>query len=651
MTAKTKKTDAPAFTTTVLPDWPRYTDQRLTRTRFNDFAVAAFAPATREEADARAAWVRGRMLLAAGLAPWPEKTPLNARVWGEFEHEGCLVSKAQFESAPGFLVTGNLYRPLKPRGKAPAVLCPHGHWPNGRVHHEEKGSIPNRCVMLARLGCVVFAYDMVGYNDSRQVMHRWPLPLLRQAALHGLSPFGLQLWNSVRAVDFVSGLPGVDARRIGCTGASGGGTQTWTLALADDRVTVAAPVCMLSCHYQGGCVCENGPLQRIDGCSSFEIVAALAPRPVFLPSVTQDWTNLNPQYELPRLKAIYRLYGAEERVAGVHLDAPHNYNKDTREHVYGWLVKWLLNGGKGPLRRVAEPRLEPLPVEKALIFPPRTEETTEKETRQTLAVMARRADGAFAQAPRTAAERRAFRRVWAQTYAETLGVCRAPEDVAVRVTFARSGLAGFSVAGRVLSRRGVGDLISALWITRDDARPADPVTLVLTGDGKAGLFDGAKPTAALKRLLAGRQRVLAVDLVGQGDTASSLKRAIGEQDDTLYYAHNMSLLAMRVQDALTALAALRQCERPKALSLAAQGEGARVALLALPLAGKLSSASLDFAGVDCGANGWKGEAYHPLILKVGGLKTALALADTPVKLAGADAELARWARDMAKASR
>ncbi|HRU07593.1 MAG TPA: hypothetical protein P5137_17665, partial [Candidatus Brocadiia bacterium] len=331
-------------------------------------------------------------------------------------------------------------------------------------------------------------------------------------------------------------------------------------------------------------------------------------------------------------------------------DAPHNYNKETREHVYGWFVKWLLNGGKGPLRRVAEPKLAPLPVEKALIFP-FANEVSEKETRQTLAVMTQRAEAPFARAPRTGAELKAFRRAWAEPYAETLGVCAAPADVAVRVTWLKSQLAGFSAKGRLMSRREVGDLVAALWIVRDDAKAGDPVTVALTGRGKAGLFDGEKPSPMLKRLLAARQRVLAVDLLGQGDTASSLDRAIGEKDDPLFYAHNMSLLAMRVQDALTALAAVRQCERPKALSLAAEGEGARIALLALPLAGKLAAASLDFSGVDCGASGWKDDAYHPLILKVGGLKTALALAaDLDVRLSGADAELTRWARDVAKAA-
>jgi len=174
--------------------------------------------------------------------------------------------------------------------------------------------------MLARLGFVVLSYDMVGYNDSCQVEHRWPPQVLRRPLLYGIGPFGLQLWNSIRAVDFVSSLPDVDPERIGCTGASGGATQTYYLALVDDRIRVAVPVCMMSAHYQGGCACEEAPLLHLGDLTTVDVVAALAPRPVLLPSVTQDWTNQNPEYEFPAVRAIYVLYGAEDRVANVHFD-------------------------------------------------------------------------------------------------------------------------------------------------------------------------------------------------------------------------------------------------------------------------------------------------------------------------------------------
>ncbi|MGB9625977.1 MAG: hypothetical protein ACPMAQ_14075, partial [Phycisphaerae bacterium] len=117
--------------------------------------------ATLDEWQAWRGHLRRQILWAAGLMPMPERTPLNAEVFGRIERDGYSVEKAYFESYPGFLVTGNLYRPLT-TGKHPGVACPHGHWKNGRLQDDEVGSVPARCITLARMGCVVFTYDMVG---------------------------------------------------------------------------------------------------------------------------------------------------------------------------------------------------------------------------------------------------------------------------------------------------------------------------------------------------------------------------------------------------------------------------------------------------------------------------------------------------------
>ena len=86
---------------------------------------------------------------------------------------------------------------------------------------------------ILRQGYVVFSYDMVGYNDSRQVDHRLLDPRLAQ---WGIGSLGLHLWNSIRSVDFLESLPDVDRTRLACTGASGGGTQTFLLTAVDDRI-------------------------------------------------------------------------------------------------------------------------------------------------------------------------------------------------------------------------------------------------------------------------------------------------------------------------------------------------------------------------------------------------------------------------------
>jgi dienelactone hydrolase len=330
---------AQAQTTTPSAADPRWSDWPNTDTVFKPAKYGSL-----DEWKQRRDYLRGQVRFAAGLDPEPPRTPLNAKVFGKIEHDDYTIEKVYFESMPGVLVCGNLYRPKNVPGKFPAVACPHGHWKQGRINHEELGSIPARCIMLARFGAVVFAYDMVGYNDSgKQFDHRatalWNEP---GNALWGFSILGLQTWNSVRVIDFLQSLPDVDPARVGVTGASGGGTQTFILSAIDDRVTVAAPVNMISSTMQGGCICENAPLLRI-GTNNMDIGALFAPRPLLMISATGDWTKLTPQVEFPMIRSVYGLYGAADHVASVQIDAPHNYNKSSREAMYRFFGRWLLN--------------------------------------------------------------------------------------------------------------------------------------------------------------------------------------------------------------------------------------------------------------------------------------------------------------------
>jgi dienelactone hydrolase len=268
------------------------------------------------------------------------------------------VANVAFESVPGFFVTGNLYRPLEqekgdsphlcaaPSGPfrqmgtvpffRPIVLCPHGHWwPAGRYNADHQ----QRCATLARMGAVVFSYSMVGYNDSTQVPHHTP------------HAFTLQLWNSIRAVDFATSLEGVDARRIAITGESGGGTQSFMLTAVEDRVAVSCPVVMVSSDFYGGCICESGlPIHRGPGyaTNNAEIAALAAPRPQLVVSDGKDWTKNVPVREMPYLKSVYRLFGAEAKVENVHLaDEGHDYGPSKRQAVYAFLARHLGLATKG----------------------------------------------------------------------------------------------------------------------------------------------------------------------------------------------------------------------------------------------------------------------------------------------------------------
>src|SRR5438552_12743739 len=313
----------------------------------------------------RAAYLREHVLASAGLLPPPERTPLNAAVFGASTHPGFTVSKVYFESLPGFFVTGNLYTPAG-GGPFPAMLSPHGHWTYGRLENTPVASIPGRAIGLVRLGFIVFTYDMIGYNDSRQLTHEFGG---RRESLWGLSLGGLQLWNSIRALDFLQSLPNVRPDRIGVTGESGGGTQTFLLAAVDDRVAVAAPVNMISLHMQGGCLCENLPGLRLDT-NNVEIAATIAPRPLLMVSATGDWTNETMEIEFPEIRRFYSLFGAEDRVAAVRFDAEHNYNRASREAMYAWMTRWLQDA-QADAHPIEQPfHLDPLPA--LLVFHNRT---------------------------------------------------------------------------------------------------------------------------------------------------------------------------------------------------------------------------------------------------------------------------------------
>ncbi|MEZ6093025.1 MAG: acetylxylan esterase [Pirellulaceae bacterium] len=222
-----------------------------------------------------------------------------------------------------------------------------------------RSTLQARCVHLARMGMVVFHYDMVGYADCTQIpmsvahgfTKRRPednakdscLFFSPQAEARTQSIMGLQTWNSIRAVDFLEQLDGVDANRIGVTGCSGGGTQTFVLAALDPRIKAAFPAAMVGTHMQGGCTCENCSLLRV-GTGNVEIAALFAPKPMGLSSAN-DWTKEMEHDGFPELQRLYDLYGESDNTflaPSTHL--PHGYNEIARRTMYAWFAKHLVGG-------------------------------------------------------------------------------------------------------------------------------------------------------------------------------------------------------------------------------------------------------------------------------------------------------------------
>jgi len=356
-------------------------------------------PSSLSEWELRKEQVKRRVLVAEGLYPMPTRTPLNAVIHGRIERDDYTVEKVYFESAPGFFVTGNLYRPKGIKGRMPAVMFAHGHWQDARLSLADEARVraeiaaggerferggrsifQSLCVQLARMGCVVWQWDMLSDSDSiqfsREIVHtfakqraemntveNWGL-YSPQAEAHLQSVMGLQTLNAVRGLDFLLSLPEVDPERTAVTGASGGGTQTMLLASVDDRIKLSFPVVMVSTSMQGGCTCENASLLRINT-GNIEFAGLFAPKPQGMNSAN-DWTRELATKGFPELQKLYELHGAKDNVLlqrGEHF--PHNYNAVTRSAFYTFINKHFKLGGPPP---VIERDFEPLTREQLTVW-------------------------------------------------------------------------------------------------------------------------------------------------------------------------------------------------------------------------------------------------------------------------------------------
>ncbi|MBO7404151.1 MAG: acetylxylan esterase, partial [Clostridia bacterium] len=314
-------------------------DSRLTADRHTDTRFPTTRFFSREEADRRREELRYNLRMAAGLYPWPEKTPMNVKREPVGSYDGFRIEKIMFETRPGFWSTGNLYLPdPMPAGKCPAILNVIGHWLRQRLTRMDEADYPQQIANFAMMGFVCLVTDMIGMVDSRQISHEYGGGELELWLSNGL---GVQLWNNIRALDLLSAMPEVDPERIGVTGASGGGSQSLFLALADDRIKAAAPINMISLMMQGGCDCENAPGLRRDT-DNGEMCAMLAPRPLFLAGSTGDWTKDQETREVPAVLEAYRQYNAEAMVEHYYQVADHQYNRKTRERVYAFFARYLM---------------------------------------------------------------------------------------------------------------------------------------------------------------------------------------------------------------------------------------------------------------------------------------------------------------------
>ena len=500
----------------------------------------------------------------------PEKTPLNAHIFGRIEREDYTVEKVYFEAYPGFFTTGNLYRPKGAKGPFPGIVSPHGHWGRGRLENSEAGSVPGRCINFAKQGYVIFSYDMVGRCDSgKQIDHGYGG---EREGLWGLSLMGLQLWNAIRAVDFLESLPDVDNNRIGCTGASGGGTQTFMLTAVDDRIKVSAPVNMISAHMQGGCLCENAPNLRLD-ISNIEIGALMAPKPLLLVSATGDWTKDTPKVEYPAIRSIYAHFDAEDKVHQVQIDAEHNYNKDSREAVYAWFGKWFL--GEEDATKFKEVPFEVERDEALLVFHNRElpEDALDAEGLTRSRIKSAEAQLA-ARKPTDAASLEQFREEMGNALRRSLAISVPDSTRPNPVEESDFTVQPFVIGGN--------SPLPGLFLMPKAETENGSATLIVHPQGAMNLIhpETGQPMRLVSDLLASGESVLGVDLFLTGAHSSADGKVIRDTSDRYFTTYNRTDAALRVHDILTALAYLKSQVRMSSLNLIGLGEAGLWCLLA-----------------------------------------------------------------------
>ncbi|MGC8878774.1 MAG: alpha/beta hydrolase family protein [Anaerolineae bacterium] len=344
--------------------------------------LAAQLPYPESQADwlVRATEVATRLRCSLGLDRLaPYRTPLNAQVVGVLPRIGYNIEKVIYETLPDLWVAAHVYVPADLRKPAPAILFAPGHWmENGKLEPD----IQVCCANLALRGFVVLVYDPIGQGER---LGDWMEHGHLEPLLVGVSQAGLMVWESMRALDYLLSRPEVDGVRVGMTGASGGGLNTFYTSALDARIAASVPVCFVTTFYQmmtaerdrnwedGVDLCNQVP-EVMAYAEMSDIGGLFAPKPLCLIAAQHDWmfpiAGTRAVYQ--RMQEIYGFYGAEHNVQLVEVDDEHGYSQPMREAMYGWMMRWLQGEGNGtPLpERTCDPLPAPYPPALTYIAPP-----------------------------------------------------------------------------------------------------------------------------------------------------------------------------------------------------------------------------------------------------------------------------------------
>ncbi len=295
----------------------------------------------------RPEWHR-QLMDMLGLNPLPARTPLKARITGVLDRSTYRIEKLVFQSLPGLYVTGNFYVPKNAEAPLPTILYLCGHAPHpigAKVNYQD------RAAWFASHGFACMILDTLEFGEVPGIHHgTHDLNLWHWLSL-GYTPAGTEVWNAMRALDYLETRPEVDARRFGVTGISGGGAITWYLAAVDERVQVAAPVCSTftfgsqAANWRASGQCDCIYFHNTYGWEFPMVAALIAPRPLLIMSGRLDLDFPPDGYHevFGRAQKIYELYttGEPDRIREVDADVGHSDTPQFLREAREWMRRWL----------------------------------------------------------------------------------------------------------------------------------------------------------------------------------------------------------------------------------------------------------------------------------------------------------------------
>ena len=306
--------------------------------------------------------IKACMITSFGLdkaPPTPKSKPILTpkRIYKDYSVENIAL-----EILPGVYTMGSIYKPYPLNKKSAIILTPDGHFGDGRYRKDEQ----YRCAIMAKMGAIVVSYDLFAWGES---LLQFPEETHRNSIASTV-----QVLSGIRLLDYLVTIKNADASRIGVTGGSGGGSHTMFLAALDDRITVSAPVVMVSSHFSGGCPCESGRGIHLcgNGTNNAEISAMMAPKPQLIVSDGKDWTLAVPELEFPFIQRTYELYGKNNLVEIAHFASEgHDFGISKRMVLYPFMAKYLgldLNKVKNEKGEIDESTCVMEPYEKMYVF-------------------------------------------------------------------------------------------------------------------------------------------------------------------------------------------------------------------------------------------------------------------------------------------